>query len=41
VLSGLAALLRAVPETVTDRWTLASWLRLAGFPTLVRPRSRL
>ncbi len=27
VLPGLAALLRAVPETVTDRWTLASWLR--------------
>jgi hypothetical protein len=27
VLPGLAALLRAVPETVADRWTLASWLR--------------
>jgi len=27
VLPGLAAVLRAVPETVTDRWTLASWLR--------------
>lgn len=27
VLAGLAAVLRAVPETVADRWTLASWLR--------------
>jgi len=27
VFPGLAALLRAVLETVTDRWTLASWLR--------------
>lgn len=27
VLPGLADVLRAVPETVADRWTLASWLR--------------
>lgn len=27
VLPGLVEVLRAVPETVTDRWTLASWVR--------------
>jgi hypothetical protein len=27
VIPGLAALLRVIPETLVDRWTLASWLR--------------